>query len=168
MKFESRPGCAVDPVTGLIIYAPRLEPGYPPDAPGTIGFEYAVYLGDERDGFTVSGRETIDRDGEFEQHLLKLHFDEGRALENLLIIKKNWRIDGEPFEFLTSIAHGALLALAERMKPDHEMRFCAVASAGEVMRLAVAIPEEAASSYDTQIVLADIRFAAHVEEGLHS
>lgn len=156
LNFLFRTGAAIDQDSGLTIHPPRLVPASPPIGPALTEYQYNLYQGDDRYGFSVFGKtDQID-----EAASVTLDLSQGLALEAILRLKLDIGNDDSDFVFLTGLAHGLLVVLEADAPDDHRMTCQAWISLDALAQRHVPVITDTKSILGDKVLLASVVIAA--------
>lgn len=161
LDFQFKTGAAIDEESELTIYPPRLVPASPLADPALTEYQYNLYQGDDRYGFSVFGK--IDQNPDADSVTLDL--SQGLALEAILRLKLDIGNSDPDFVFLTGMARGLLVALEADAPDDRRMICQAWISLDALAKRHVSVVADHASVSGEGVLLASVTIAVrHVDK----
>ncbi len=161
-EFEARDGKVVDPVTGLSICMPRMQPD---GAVATTEYQYPIYLGDRRiHGLAVRGTDAVNMRERQRSWTSCLDLGMAGALEGLRELKRMLGDTEDDIVFVQGIARGLLQVLATNPDLDHEIHYRAVVSVEALASHGIAAPDGLGRISDGRIALAEVRVPARSKQ----
>lgn len=169
MNFLPRGHTAFDASTGITISHPRIYPEIHANGTVTAEYEYTIRKNEEIiDGLVIQGTETTTEENGKRKYTYTLEIVGKNTIGRLLTLKQRIANQDSHFDFISSIAQGAVNVFVNNKDSNFELRNLAITTREKLAENGVTIPSYAQTSPDGTIILAESHTPANSIHGTQS